>query len=494
MAYSKTPEISTYQTKDIPFHGVDARRDFGSGSDIGMLNCYYDRHSQENKERDVWIRRRPGFQLAGITGNLPTGAYYSSVSNNSLNSATFCAETGTTNNWNITVLTDQGFIRTLSGITSSKYGHGIYGCEFLYNNGTVELNFITGNTQLRIAPNLLTPFTVSTLPFNAINWSVSIDGYIFTAEANTNKIRSCALNTPTDWTTISDPQLAESSSDSIVALANVGNYLVAFGFYSTEFFYNAGVAAPEFPFRRQAGYTQSVGYSSQLAQAGDTLYFIGNEKGAGLGVFKLENFKIERISTPAMERRLVISTVTEGNIIKANGKSWYAVKNNFETWVYDLEEHLWSVWVSAEDNALPIAASTTVNYAGVSYCIDTTDGKIVSFSSVSDRGAFGGGFPVVYRTEIIDFESDNWKTINRLFLKTRYDAEQVGNPAFKMRIRWSDDNGVTWSTHRDYFPTSPSPFINRCGRFRRRIFEIFYDAPYPVSWQGLRVDVNLGVN
>lgn len=502
MAYSRTPEISTYQTKRIMFNGVDTRRSFGSDRDIGMLNCYYDRHSQENKEREVVVKKRPGLLNYTQFNGLSTTNIFTVIQNSALQRPIFVGQTITVGSAgvNLIVADPDNTVFTENNIGGGQnFGIGFYGTELLRTNGDLEYIFVYGNALIRLNQSLVKIGSTVTLPFNSSNFCVAIDGYVFAVEHGTNKIRSCKLDDPTDWTTLPDPQLAEMSPDAITMLSKVGNYLVVFGTQSTEFFYNAGdsAPAPEFPFRRQAGYAQSIGYSNQLTSSGDTLYFIGNEVGSGLGAFKLENFKIERVSTPAMERRLSLSQVEQGKIVKGDGHSWYLVQTSNESWAYDTDTHLWSVWKNWFGGRLDIGASITMPNLGASICISYSGSAkwylLQGFQDYDWSGSQFRSYKVEYTTGPVNFDSMNYKSINRLGI-----LGEEGNPAstsdFIVSVVWSDDNTGTWSPPRTIDLNSRSPFLNRLGRFRTRVFKLSYTGTQDVWWKGLELEINSGVN
>ena len=89
MAFSKTPEVDTYRTIPIQFDGFPAypSGDLSIQRDCNIVNLYYDRISQENKTREVFLKKRHGLKTTAynLTKNVTSddlrGYYYDIASN-----------------------------------------------------------------------------------------------------------------------------------------------------------------------------------------------------------------------------------------------------------------------------------------------------------------------------------------------------------------------------------------------------------------------------
>ena len=62
MAFSNTPANDTYRTVPIKFDATPTLRSVDNTvrRDSHIINFFYDRISQENKEREVTLKKRPG--------------------------------------------------------------------------------------------------------------------------------------------------------------------------------------------------------------------------------------------------------------------------------------------------------------------------------------------------------------------------------------------------------------------------------------------------
>ena len=74
MAFSQAPQFSTYQQKTIKFDGTPLYRypNMSIERDLQMINLTYEQVSQENKEREVYLKKRPG--LTNTTWSLTKDA------------------------------------------------------------------------------------------------------------------------------------------------------------------------------------------------------------------------------------------------------------------------------------------------------------------------------------------------------------------------------------------------------------------------------------
>ena len=84
MAFSNTPQLSTYRTEQIKFDATSTLRsaDNSVRRDSHIINFYYDRIKQEDiHERDVSLKKRPGItataqSLSKTTDSHPIRGYF----------------------------------------------------------------------------------------------------------------------------------------------------------------------------------------------------------------------------------------------------------------------------------------------------------------------------------------------------------------------------------------------------------------------------------
>ena len=143
---------------------------------------------------------------------------------------------------------------------------------------------------------------------------VFLDGYIFAAGGLTRqRIYNTDIGTPTTVNTSVSFIDVESNGDPLVGLVKHHNHLVAFGTNTIEFFYNAGNEIGS-PLQRQASYAVNLGgyfdsgsYTTKCTIA-DITYFAAGQNGNYAGIYKLEKFRVEKISPDWLD-----SVINRGN-------------------------------------------------------------------------------------------------------------------------------------------------------------------------------------
>ena len=128
---------------------------------------------------------------------------------------------------------------------------------------------------------------------------VAMDGYLFVATYDKQRIYNSTIGTPTTFNTSVDFIDAEMRADQIKAISKHHNHLVVFGSQSIEFFYNAGNELGS-PLSRQLNYSVSIGIEgsqnqTKMVEIGDVIYFIGVNSAGGRGLYKIEKFQVTRV-------------------------------------------------------------------------------------------------------------------------------------------------------------------------------------------------------
>jgi hypothetical protein len=132
-------------------------------------------------------------------------------------------------------------------------------------------------------------------------------------------------------------------------------FVVAFGQYSTEYFYDAGNATGS-PLSPVQNGVLSVGCADgdTVAVTSDTVLFVGQAKSAGQAVegtkfvAQLEGTNYRRISSPDIDRILMADDFAdvEAVVFAVAGHSYYAINlgTSALTLVYDLSQQVWTIW------------------------------------------------------------------------------------------------------------------------------------------------------
>ncbi len=497
MAYTNSPQISTYKTEEIPFDGASMFRngDTSIQRDLQIVNMFYDRISQENKTKSLLVKKRPGlgastYSFSKVSATDPVrGSFYDAPQN-----AFYWAVLDKVYVVNPDVGTSIRTVTTLSTTT------GYVGfCAFLKSDNTRYV-CLTDGTELWIddyAITTCTEVTSADLPVPHQPYPVYIDGYLLLVKTNTGDIYNSDLDDPFGWTAgqfIS----AEINSDYAIRPFKVKNYLTVLGSGSIEYFWNAGNTSGS-PFSRNDSPTRNLGYITGGVQIEDTVYFVGQDNGKNLAVYALNSFKVDRISTPVVDRTLQTRTATnnvkapitlntDGHSISIDGHTFYVLVTPQTTWVYDIDDKFWYEWKNPAGAGLQVEAVWSM-YGGAVYCAIAGQSTF-SIMATDVYQDFGSNFTCRYTTERTDFGTGNWKVGNKLFLSA---SQHSSTGTSNVLATWSYDDWAPGSTvgTRNINVFSASPFITRLGRFRDASYRFEYSDNYPFYMTAMYLTMNV---
>lgn len=179
--------------------------------------------------------------------------------------------------------------------------------------------------------------------------AVYLDGSVYVMTTD-GKIWGSAIEDPTTW----DPLnfvTAQNDPDGGVAIARQLNYIVAFGTYTIQFFYDAG-NSPGSPLLPADSYTLKVGCANgnSVASVESTCFWIAQGKESGKSVMMFNGLTSQTISTPAIEK------ILENNPLDLVTSFGYRVGGHLLyilnlvtagiTLVYDVQTQTWVTWTS----------------------------------------------------------------------------------------------------------------------------------------------------
>jgi len=502
MAYSNSPETSTYKSVNIEFTATSWPRynNANIARDPEVINMFFDRNSNENQTRDFVLTKRGGLSSTGINLNKNTstdringyiqdpnnGLIYWSVNNKV---------------WRYDG-TSVDLIATMGGTSPSGVG-SVGFCFFLKSDGTRYL-CINNGTQLwyhDVSTLSATQVTDVDYPTPTSPTMVFLDGYLFVIKSGTGDIYNSDLDDPSAWTA-GNYVTAEINPDLALVLAKVKNYIVCFGAEGAEFFYDAANTSGS-PLSRNESFYKPVILQSSVCNVGDTLFFIGRYSTNSSQVFYLNGNEIKSISPPWVDRYISnlvglsfgTDNINETHIFSFSSHGHHFIGINVNTnfvLVYDLEEGFWYKWSFGD------SFNTTNNRVEVSVKDINEDqtlivtGAQVNFSALNDNTYrdFNTNFVCSYTAKDFDAETFNWKMCHRVGLHCDYPS--TGGATSNVTISWSDDDGNTFSTPRNISVTTNNPYITQCGRFRTRNWRIAYADNYPFRMWGLSIDINVG--
>lgn len=227
-------------------------------------------------------------------------------------------------------------------------------------------------------------------PSNTVHGQAWLNGRIYVCTPQ-GQIFGSSINDPTKWSAL-DNLFANANPDLASGIAAYKGYVVVFGTEGLQFFYDSGEPVGN-PLRRVDHALSNTGCwdgtSIQLLE--EHLYFAGYNKAAGRGVYRLQGFEVQKVSTPSIDRICDQSRdITGGGVkLQSNGHSFYLL-NLFclnHTLVYDATSNFWSVWGGPDrlnDNFISVDGTwTAATDTATGYTKVTIDPFIGSGNEIS---------------------------------------------------------------------------------------------------------------
>ena len=325
-----------------------------------------------------------------------------------------------------------------------------------------------------------------------------LDTYTVIGSPN-GEIYTSNPNDPTVWNAL-NYITAESDPDNQVGLCKHLNYILSFGQYSVEFFYDAG-NYPGSPLSVASSYKIELGCANgnSIVSIENVVFFVGTSQDLGPSVYAISGTSPSKISTPFIDRIIQNSTLTDVKAypLRINGHTFYilTLADLNVTIVYDANEKVWTQWTmwakgGVDSGVLNVYAEQYFRpsfYAGngsIYYVLDDDNGKLYT---VSDHVYNDAGAPIYYRsvTDLLDSGTTKRKFYQRV--------EIVGDkqPAI-INIRHTDDDYKSWSPYRTVNLAAQRPQIYQTGQARRRAWEFLCTDNTPLRLLAAEVDFSIG--
>ena len=325
-----------------------------------------------------------------------------------------------------------------------------------------------------------------------------LDAYVFVGTP-AGRVYSCNVGDPTIWNPL-DYITAESESDQSVAICKHLNYVMNFGQWSLEFFYDN--ANPiDSPLAAATSYKVEIGCANgdSVVPFEQTVAWIGTSLSNGKGIFLLDGTAPTRISTAYIDRILGNSDMSKVTAysFKMNGHMFYvcSLHDLNITLVYDFNEKMWNQWTmyavgTATSGVTGIYAEqyfrpsyfTKVN--NDYYLLDDDNGTMYTMSDLyyTDAGA-----PIYYRavSDIVD----NGTTKRKFYQRLEIVGDKVGAI---MKVRHTGNDYKTWSNYRSVDLSKPRAQIYLGGADRRRAWEFLCTDAVPLRLDSAEIDFKIG--
>lgn len=523
MAFSKTPATSTYQTKFIPFvfkwdqrgntefSTYDSRivnaipeivQDDVNGS---YFNAYKRDGSTHVKRRNA-TPPQPEFDDFGA---VITGLHNNSPARECL---VLTTSGPTTTVWVGTTPIFPGSDYLLdiqatltSPLTVPDTIQPTF-TDFVYDNGDIVTIYGIEGNGLLVRVKQESAWAISSVATSAFNGDpVTLDGYVFASDSDGN-IWNSNLNDPMTWNP-SNFITAESYGDKLVRIARAGSYIVAFGTNSIEWFYDAANPTGS-PLSVYPGATRRVGYLGGLAYNGDVLYFIGREEDGAVSLYRISGLKLEKVTDFLASREFTnffTSTTAKGNFITLNGHTLYVISGEVpdpqtsKTIYYDLDSKAFGQLGFQDSDVFQIRQVATYKLNGRfndeyvnMFCITGLAGdprRVYAYSPWFSQDD-GVNYTVTLRTENQDFDSRRNKFGARALIHC--DRPLGATLASNGTLKWSVDDYRTVPNSVDVNLNDEFPCVHALGQFRRIAFQVEYTDAYPIRFNGIEFDYQIG--
>lgn len=482
MPYSKQPSISTYQTKEISLIGEMNSRYGDPTKDIDYLNCFPEMiQNKSTKEQYTYLRKRSG-TIAAFTLTNPTtrGIHYWEDQDR-----LYVAQGHDILIYTISTLT---LLTTLVNVFPTTTIGLVGFTEFLYSTGIVKIVATDGTTLSTIdSANVVVASVDPDMPIH-IPQPIYLDGYLFIVKLGAADLYNSDLNDPLSYTP-GNFISSELLPDTVVGVARLNNYIVLFGSDSIEYFWDAANATGS-PLQRNDTPVKLTGFTGQMAQLGNKIYFVGDNDNSESNVFVLEDFKMTPLGTEPIRRFLTnyASTIKYGNIVSIDGHDFYVLSSNIYTYALELETNLWHRWGYQNTNffniQFAINCQNGIQYIPLIFRFGIAQVLQFNPSIYQDNSAAMSVIAVLSNEE---FETYNQKYMYRLTLWA--DKPTASSPVL---VQWSDDDYQTFNTGLTVDLFQEMPCIRRMGRFRRRVIKLTHTANQPLRYKSLEADINMG--
>lgn len=328
------------------------------------------------------------------------------------------------------------------------------------------------------------------LPASFLSDIEFFDGYMLVATSD-GAIYNSDNESPTLWDSTNYIK-AQKFPDDLVGLARQTDTLMAFGEYSTEFFYDAANVEPgSFLSSLEQG-TFQIGCASgnSIVHQENFVIWAGASKTGGYTIQKLDGISnLKTISTDPIGRLLTLEGDSISNCyayaVRNAGHFFYVLTltSSDRTLIYDIDEDKWYEWQSGSSGAFDYIDA--VEFDNEVYVQHVNNGKIYKMltTKYTDDGT---DIKVILQTAPIDYDTMKRKYINRFELYG--DTQSVNCP---VSIQYTDNNYISWSTPREV-NMKYRAWLAQLGNTRRRAWKVIHEDNSPLRLEGFEVEYLMG--
>ena len=402
-----------------------------------------------------------------------------------------------------TILDLQGTITTQNGTTVS----GTPVVTLSASNPAIQVGQIVTGTGVPLGTYVLTIFgTALTLSQNAtasgtvsltfttsypattVPGAVFVDGY-YVVGTPEGLLYNSNVEDPTTWQAINYIGVV-SSADPLLAIGRTINYIVTFGSFHIEFFYDAG-SSPGSPFLPYQNSVIKFGVAakSSVVQMDNTLVWMSTSYQKGFQVMTMAGQSAQVISNQYIER--IINNCNPASAyafsIKTSGHSLYVLtlRDLGYTLVYDFAQNGWTYWTSTENNVEGyFKGQYYTKYQNMDLLQHETNGKVYEFDPNTYQDD-GNPIAVLARTPLVD-GGDN---LRKFWRSVQVVGDKIDSYAL---LRYTSDDYQTFSAWQNVNLNTAKSEVHRLGQGRRRAFDLLHQDNVPLRLEYFEVDVEKG--
>lgn len=243
------------------------------------------------------------------------------------------------------------------------------------------------------ALSTLTKITNSNYPAVTVFGLVFLDGVFYVMDPN-GKIWGSGIEDPSTWTALNEIAI-QNEPNGGVGIAKCGTYLVGFGQWSCEFFYDNANPAPGSALSANQALAYQVGCAvgRSIVEMQGTIIWIGQTVTEGAKVYMFQGYTPTIISTPFVDRVLQNDPLSTVYCFSTShfGHPCYVMTlvTSGVTLVYDFVMQFWYKWTSATAGTpVVISSITTDPYF-------TSNSGVATLSTAPNAHGMSDGDPAV---------------------------------------------------------------------------------------------------
>lgn len=354
--------------------------------------------------------------------------------------------------------------------------------------------------------------------------AIYLNNRVFVGDRNSGQIFQSKLGDYADWTLAGSEFITvESYGGMFVDIARYNNFIVAFKEYSTEFFED--VANQNGSVLGRVGQAiQQVGcvHPNTIVDTGSgELIWLGMDEGGNRSIVKLSNsFQLEPIHDQLVAKSLNLTANYDGSyayLLNANGHQFYVLtlkqtytdSNNASdianvTFVYDIQNKIWTHWYSTGETSPQTIGSFTYgplgrwNVTGAcrnafnsTLVQDYDTGIIYQLDDVytTDKG---GSIRVVMRFGNIDLGTQKRKFINKLTIYADGFKSTISgwNAGQQFSVNLSRGDGTQAGSDRNTYAYPHSLYA--LGAAKQFTLTVVHLLTAPMRVSAINIDYDIG--